>query len=64
MRIVSKEIMENRSESGEASRPRLQLPASCDPPVPNGPTKQLVWIVCPSFLSLCIKITKQSSLQN
>ncbi|KAM6486295.1 hypothetical protein HDV62DRAFT_378422 [Trichoderma sp. SZMC 28011] len=37
--------MENRSESGEASRPRLQLPASCDPPVPNGPTKQLVWII-------------------
>ncbi|KAK4059578.1 hypothetical protein Trihar35433_10854 [Trichoderma harzianum] len=45
LRIVSKEIMENRSESGEASRPRLQLPASCDPPVPNGPTKQLVWII-------------------
>ncbi|KAK4064295.1 uncharacterized protein Triagg1_9091 [Trichoderma aggressivum f. europaeum] len=37
--------MENRSESGEASRPRLQLPASCDPPALNGPTKQLVWII-------------------
>ncbi|KAL6695260.1 hypothetical protein J3F84DRAFT_394841 [Trichoderma pleuroticola] len=37
--------MENRSESGEASRPRLQLPASCDPPMLNGPTKQLVWII-------------------
>ncbi|KAL8303780.1 hypothetical protein RB601_007619 [Gaeumannomyces tritici] len=24
---------------------RLQLPASCDPPSPQGPTKQLVWIV-------------------
>ncbi|KAF3074243.1 1,2-dihydroxy-3-keto-5-methylthiopentene dioxygenase [Trichoderma lentiforme] len=35
----------DESNSGEASRPRLQLPASCDPPVPNGPTKQLVWII-------------------
>ncbi|KAL7940898.1 NAD(P)-binding protein [Trichoderma barbatum] len=37
--------MENRSESSEVPRPRLQLPASCDPPAPNGPTKQQVWII-------------------
>lgn len=38
--------METRSESSEGPpRPRLHLPASCDPPAPNGPTKQLVWIV-------------------
>ncbi|KAI1866051.1 uncharacterized protein JN550_008029 [Neoarthrinium moseri] len=26
-------------------RPRLLLPASCDPPMPNAPRRQLVWIV-------------------
>jgi hypothetical protein len=25
---------------------KLQLPMSCDPPVPGNPAKQLVWIVC------------------
>jgi NAD(P)-dependent dehydrogenase (short-subunit alcohol dehydrogenase family) len=41
--------MEGRGESvdeGEAQgRPRLQLPASCDPPPANGSTKQLIWII-------------------
>ncbi|PTB75470.1 NAD(P)-binding protein, partial [Trichoderma longibrachiatum ATCC 18648] len=38
--------MEIRSDSGEGPpRPRLHLPASCDPPAPNGPTKQLVWLI-------------------
>ncbi|KAL7814882.1 hypothetical protein V8C44DRAFT_348485 [Trichoderma aethiopicum] len=38
--------METRSDSGEGPpRPRLHLPASCDPPAPNGPTKQLVWLI-------------------
>ncbi|KAL1896466.1 1,2-dihydroxy-3-keto-5-methylthiopentene dioxygenase [Ceratocystis pirilliformis] len=27
------------------SRSKLQLPASCDPPQPDGPRKELVWIV-------------------
>ncbi len=29
----------------ETSRMKLQLPASCDPPQPGAPVKQLVWIV-------------------
>ncbi len=29
----------------ETSRVKLQLPASCDPPQPGAPVKQLVWIV-------------------
>ncbi|TLD23359.1 hypothetical protein PspLS_07220 [Pyricularia sp. CBS 133598] len=31
--------------SASAKPMRLQLPASCDPPPPQGPTKELVWIV-------------------
>ncbi|CAK7213733.1 1,2-dihydroxy-3-keto-5-methylthiopentene dioxygenase [Sporothrix curviconia] len=31
--------------SGAGSKPRVQLPASCDPPLPDTPTKPLVWIV-------------------
>ncbi|RFU74174.1 3-oxoacyl-acyl-carrier- reductase [Trichoderma arundinaceum] len=41
--------MESRTEPSESGdgppRPRLQLPASCDPPPPSGPAKQLVWII-------------------
>ncbi|UKZ96508.1 uncharacterized protein TrAFT101_011293 [Trichoderma asperellum] len=41
--------MEARTEVSESSdgpaRPKLQLPASCDPPSPNGSTKKLVWII-------------------
>ncbi|KAL7918503.1 hypothetical protein ACQKWADRAFT_323719 [Trichoderma austrokoningii] len=41
--------MEARTEVSESSdgpaRPKLQLPASCDPPPPNGSTKKLVWII-------------------
>jgi hypothetical protein len=29
----------------ETSKMKLQLPASCDPPQPGAPVKQLVWIV-------------------
>ena len=28
-----------------AHRGKLTLPASCEPPLPNSPRKQLVWIV-------------------
>ncbi|CAK7232160.1 1,2-dihydroxy-3-keto-5-methylthiopentene dioxygenase [Sporothrix bragantina] len=31
--------------TGAGSKPRVQLPASCDPPLPDTPTKPLVWIV-------------------
>ncbi|KAH6604098.1 3-oxoacyl-acyl-carrier- reductase [Trichoderma cornu-damae] len=41
--------MESRTEASESgdgpARPRLHLPTSCDPPPPNGPAKQLVWII-------------------
>ncbi|KAL8634701.1 MAG: hypothetical protein Q9228_007718 [Teloschistes exilis] len=30
------------------SNPKLQLPASCDPPTPQNPPEQRVWIVAPS----------------
>ncbi len=34
------------SDSGSYSgKPRLQLPASCEPPQANSPRKPLVWIV-------------------
>lgn len=33
------------ADSESSSKPRLQLPPSCDPPQPGSPTKQLVWIV-------------------
>jgi hypothetical protein len=34
------------TDDGDAQgKPRLQLPASCDPPPVGGPTKQLIWIV-------------------
>jgi hypothetical protein len=29
----------------ESSKPKLQLPVSCDPPGPSNPAKQMVWIV-------------------
>jgi hypothetical protein len=37
----------------ETSKMKLQLPASCDPPQPGAPVKQLVWIVR-SFLILLL----------
>ncbi|KAM0471648.1 hypothetical protein ACHAPX_009305 [Trichoderma viride] len=41
--------MEARTEVSESSdgpaRPKLQLPASCDPPPPTGSTRKLVWII-------------------
>ncbi|KAI0127504.1 retinol dehydrogenase 8 [Xylariales sp. AK1849] len=33
------------SSISAAPRPKLLLPASCDPPMPNAPRRQLVWIV-------------------
>ncbi len=33
------------SSSSSSSKLRVQLPASCDPPLPDTPTKPLVWIV-------------------
>lgn len=32
-------------DQSDAGKPRLELPASCDPPQPGAPTRQLVWIV-------------------
>lgn len=33
------------SISMETVKTKLQLPLSCDPPGPNNPPKQLIWIV-------------------
>ncbi|KAJ9150653.1 Retinol dehydrogenase 8 [Pleurostoma richardsiae] len=34
------------SSAGESvGKPRLLLPSSCDPPQPNGPTRERVWVV-------------------
>ncbi|KAI1032757.1 hypothetical protein LB504_006436 [Fusarium proliferatum] len=46
----STHMMDTRSEVSDvteaSSRPRIaQLPASCDPPQPNTPVKQLVWVI-------------------
>ncbi|KAK7953574.1 Oxidoreductase BOA17 [Apiospora saccharicola] len=42
----SSEVAHNSPDSSIAPpRPKLLLPASCDPPMPNTPRKQLVWIV-------------------
>jgi hypothetical protein len=46
----STQTMDTRTEVSDvteaSSRPRIaQLPASCDPPQPNTPVKQLVWVV-------------------
>jgi hypothetical protein len=39
-------MQDSVSVSGsESGRMKLQLPASCDPPQPGAPVKQLVWIV-------------------
>lgn len=31
---------------------KLQLPASCDPPGPQNPPEQLVWVVCLRLLPM------------
>ncbi|KAH7203710.1 hypothetical protein DER44DRAFT_698005, partial [Fusarium oxysporum] len=46
----STQTMDTRTEVSDvteaSSRPRIaQLPASCDPPQPNTPVKQLVWVI-------------------
>ncbi|KAH7163982.1 hypothetical protein DER46DRAFT_626028 [Fusarium sp. MPI-SDFR-AT-0072] len=46
----SAQTMDTRTEVSDvteaSSRPRIaQLPASCDPPQPNTPVKQLVWVI-------------------
>ncbi|KAK4114057.1 NAD(P)-binding protein [Canariomyces notabilis] len=42
----SRSMQDSVSVSGsESGRMKLQLPASCDPPQPGAPVKQLVWIV-------------------
>lgn len=38
-----------------SNKPRVRLPASCDPPSPDTPTKPLVWIVCIAPLVLILK---------
>lgn len=38
-------------------RGKLVLPASCEPPLPNSPRKQLVWIVCDVSLSLSLSLS-------
>ena len=35
--------------SPDSSKPKLQLPLSCDPPGPSNGPKQLVWIVSADF---------------
>lgn len=42
---VNRYINGERAMSPESSKPKLQLPPSCDPPGPGNPAKQLVWIV-------------------
>jgi len=34
------------SPASAAREPKLQLPPTTDPPGPNNPPKQLVWLVC------------------
>ncbi len=41
------ENMSSPREAGKATK--LHLPMSCDPPGPNNPPKQLVWIVSGRF---------------
>ena len=38
------------SPASASHHSKLQLPASCDPPGPQNPQRQLVWVVCPPAL--------------
>lgn len=59
---MTADVAANGSDGGrraeQASSPgrvkhelKVELPSSCDPPGPNNPPKQLVWIVSQQFLS-------------
>lgn len=47
------------TEASEDGKPRLQLPASCDPPIGTNTTKQLVWIVSSPVIR---RVDKQAGL--
>lgn len=52
-----------QSQSGDCARhgqsSKLQLPASCDPPGPSNPPKQLVWIVSLNVFFVNLHTTKR-----
>lgn len=43
-----------------AQKAKLQLPMSCDPPGPNNPPKQLVWIVSLHFSLIAVNFSMTS----
>lgn len=45
----AKQPEQNTSPGRARSESKVELPSSCDPPGPNNPPKQLVWIVSQQF---------------